>query len=296
MAIKIEMLRYFACVAQTGSLSEAADILGRTPSALSMMLKQFEEHLGEPLFETDRKSKLTTLGVFVLEQAERELQQFDNTVLDILSFAKAKSGMVRVAAVPSVANTLLPSVIARFIEDHPDVQIDVRDMDSASVLRELAKDRIDFGIASNDGSRNVFQNQELLSDDFGVVAHVSNPLVQQDKPINWSQLRNENLIANSLSASIKVEACRELHANARLSVQNITSLLAMVRHRIGITILPEMTAKMFNSPEIVFKALDEQNLRRRIQMIRKPERAISPAARVFEQQILKSVAAQSFEF
>ena len=46
MTIKIEMLRYFAMVAQRGSLSDAADALGRTPSAVSMMLKQFEDHVG----------------------------------------------------------------------------------------------------------------------------------------------------------------------------------------------------------------------------------------------------------
>ena len=66
MAIKLEMLRYFVEVAKTGNLSQAAERLGRSPSALSMMLKQFEEHLGAPLFETDRKSNLTLLwGVCV---------------------------------------------------------------------------------------------------------------------------------------------------------------------------------------------------------------------------------------
>ena len=47
MAIKIEMLRCFCTVAQTGNLTEAADRLGRTQSAVSMTLKQFESHLGK---------------------------------------------------------------------------------------------------------------------------------------------------------------------------------------------------------------------------------------------------------
>ena len=56
------MLRCFATVARSGNLADAGDKLGRTPSAVSMMLKQFEEHLGAPLFESERKSKLTALG------------------------------------------------------------------------------------------------------------------------------------------------------------------------------------------------------------------------------------------
>ena len=100
MAIKIEMLRCFREVARSGNLTDAAQVLKRTPSAVSMMLKQFESHLGEPLFETDRKNKLTALGVFVLEQAERELLHFDNTVRVIESYANASHGHVRIATVP----------------------------------------------------------------------------------------------------------------------------------------------------------------------------------------------------
>ena len=65
MAIKIEMLRCFRAVADHGSLAEAARTLVRTPSAVSMMLKQFEEHVGAALFESARKSRLTPLGELI---------------------------------------------------------------------------------------------------------------------------------------------------------------------------------------------------------------------------------------
>ena len=71
MAIKIEMLRCFCAVAQSGNLSEAADRLGRTQSAVSMMLKQFENHLGKKLFLGERKNHLTALGEQVLEMAQK---------------------------------------------------------------------------------------------------------------------------------------------------------------------------------------------------------------------------------
>ena len=80
MAIKIEMLRCFAAVARSGNLADAAETLGRTPSAVSMMLKQFEEHLGAPLFESERKSRLSALGRFALDEAMRELDHFERTI------------------------------------------------------------------------------------------------------------------------------------------------------------------------------------------------------------------------
>jgi DNA-binding transcriptional LysR family regulator len=77
MAIKIEMLRCFTTVARHGSLSDAAEALDRTPSAVSMMLKQFEDHIGAPLFETARKSRLTPIGALIFEEARREVTHFE---------------------------------------------------------------------------------------------------------------------------------------------------------------------------------------------------------------------------
>ena len=60
--MRLELLKTFRIVAEQGSLARAADILGRTPSAISMSLSQLEAELGAPLFETDRKNRLTPLG------------------------------------------------------------------------------------------------------------------------------------------------------------------------------------------------------------------------------------------
>ncbi|KZL02618.1 HTH-type transcriptional regulator CynR [Pseudovibrio sp. W74] len=289
MQIKIEMLRCFVAVARTGNLSDAAEVLGRTPSALSMMLKQLEENLGQSLFETDRKNRLSALGSFVLEQAERELYQFDGMVQDIVNFAKAKSGKVRLAAVPSVASTIMPEVIARFLSMRPDVHIELRDMDSASILRELEKDRIDLGIASTQGHATSFHTQTLFSDRFGILCHRSSGLLQKGQGLNWEDLREERLIANNLSQSIQVPACQRLHAEAGLKVHNITSLIAMVRSQIGITILPDTTTQMLNTDEINFIPLPDTSIQREIQIIRKSETPPSPAAQALEQTILTFV-------
>jgi len=93
--IKIEMLRTFAEVARTGSLAAAAQALGRTPSAVSMTLKQLEANLGAPLFETERKTRLTALGRQALALASRELDHFDRTLVALGDFAAGRIGEVR---------------------------------------------------------------------------------------------------------------------------------------------------------------------------------------------------------
>ena len=90
--IKTEMLRVFVEVARAGNLVTAAEALGRAPSAVSMTLKQLEAHLGQPLFESERKSRLTALGAYAFEMANRELTHFDRTIAALTGF---RGGPVR---------------------------------------------------------------------------------------------------------------------------------------------------------------------------------------------------------
>ena len=86
--IKLEYLRVFATVAETQALSEAAERLGRTPSAISMTLKQIEESLGGPLFAGERKAALTPLGAFALGHARRAVAEHDAATAAIQRFAR----------------------------------------------------------------------------------------------------------------------------------------------------------------------------------------------------------------
>ncbi|MFS4583506.1 LysR family transcriptional regulator [Phaeobacter sp. C3_T13_0] len=291
MALKIELLRGFAAVARSGNLSDAAGILGRTPSAVSMMLKQLETHLGEPLFETDRKNRLTALGAYVLEQAESELQQYDNMIKAIEGYAKATHGHVRIATVPSIAGTVMPLVFSRHINDFKNVDIELRDMDSISVLHELSRDRIDIGIATLGQNSSGLHSQHLLSDAFGVICAPSHPLAREPGKIEWDMLRDERLIANSLSAGIKAEPSRELHEKALLKAQNLTSIMAMVQAEIGVTILPEMAARVANAAGLAFRPLADSLATRQIHLLRKTDTSLSPVARLLEKYILDCAAA-----
>lgn len=295
MTLKIEMLRGFVAVARSGNLTDAALVLKRTPSAVSMMLKQFETHLGESLFETDRKNKLTALGEFVLEQSEQELQHFDNTVRAIESYANAGLGHVRIATVPSVAGTIIPRVFARKIDVYDKVRIDLRDMDSKSVLHELSRGRIDVGIATLSVNKPGLFSQLLMTDWFGVLFAADHPLAKDTGPVGWEELEGERLIANSLSESIPCAEAKNLHSRSRFSAHNLTSILGMVRAGIGVTILPEMAAMSSGLSNLVFRPLADETAKREIRLLRKADSALSPAARRLEIDILETVEAMTKE-
>ena len=280
MAIKIEMLRCFATVAQSGNLADAADQLGRTPSAVSMMLKQFEDHLDAPLFESERKSKLTAWGSLVLDEALRELNHFERSVAAIESFARAASGFVPVAAVPSVAETILPPVVRKFLCDHPGVRIDIRDMDSAAVLRELERERVVLGLATGVGAGPDIHREELFSDAFGVICHIDHPLTEADLPLDWRALEPWPFIANGVCGHIADETFQRVFTESQLMVRNTTSLLALIRANVGVTVLPRLVVHG-SEPDLRFLPVADPAARRRIDILRRAHNRPSPAALSF---------------
>jgi len=284
MAIKLEMLRCFVVVARCGNLMDAANKLGRTPSAISMMLKQFEEHLGSPLFESDRKSKLTALGHFTLAEASRELEHFEHSVSMIENFAQARSGLVRIAAVPSVAVLLLPKAMQRYLGNHSDVSVDMRDMDSVAVHRELEKERIDLGIASGAGAGAEIERETLFSDAFGVVCPKDHPLTEISRPLLWEDLEALPFITNGLCKQIEDEKLQDIISKSHLMVHNTTSLLALVRQGVGVTVVPRMVVDR-SDKSLSFLPVANPEARRSIEILRRADAVLSPAARHFEEAI-----------
>ena len=286
--IKIEMLRVFVEVTRAGNLVSAADALGRAPSAVSMTLKQLEAHLGQPLFESERKSHLTALGAYVFEMANRELAHFDRTIAALTDFAGARSGEVRIAVVPSFAATILPNLVLEFTAASPNVRLDIHDMDSASIRRELDRERIDLGIVSDARQSSDVRLTQLASDRFGVVMRSDNPLAKRKKTL-WQALADVDLIANPLCERIDEPRLRAALESARLRVHNTTTLLAMVRAGLGVTVLPELVCQQADA-QIAFRALDNPAAARRIDLISRARDTPSPATASFAAFVTERLA------
>ena len=286
MAIKIEMLRCFRAVAEHGSLADAAQTLARTPSAVSMMLRQFEDHVGAPLFESSRKSHLTPLGEMVLIEARRELIHFERTITAIEGLSRAELGHVRLAATPSVVQTVLPKILQDFMQTHPGVRVDMRDSDSASVQRELTAERADIGLATLRPMPG-FDRELIFSDRFGVVCRVDSPLAENWAELTWADIEGINFIANGLCHSIKDDDFAPILEASQMMVPNTASILSLVRADVGITILPEL-AVLPEFLDLKFLPLIECSTRREVWMVTPSGNMLTPAAKALAEAIRRA--------
>lgn len=282
MAIKLEMLRTFRIVAEEGALNPAAERLGRAPSAVSMTLAQLEDHIGAPLFESDRKNRLTSLGQRVLEESSRATDVFDNSVAAIGRHAVSTAGTVRIAAVPSATITILPGVIAAFRRIRPDVRLEISDVDSAAVRRRIKTDAADIGIVS-DAAGDASDGNVIFEDDLGIVCHSDGPIAQAaaaiDEP-SWALLEREPIIANPLCRLVDHPCVPPLLDACNLEARNTTALLSFVRARLGATVLPRSSVQ-HQSDAVAFLMPTDLPTRRHLRRIRDETRHLGPAAEAF---------------
>jgi DNA-binding transcriptional LysR family regulator len=284
MALKLEMLRVFQTVAEKGSLSLAAAKLGRTPSAISMMLSQLEDDIGDRLFETDRKNKLTPLGALVLEESRRANEAFVRSTEAIRRHAMSTAGLIRIAAVPSATVTLLPNVVASFRKHRPDVRLEISDVDTASVIRRVQLDEADIGIISSETDTS-HDGEIILTDELGIVCHKESAIsaAWTEGQQSWDVLSLEPFISNPLCSIVKAPEVQTILLECNLEAKNTTALLAFVRNGIGATILPK--SAMITEPDLMFLCPANDQAKRHLIKIHAPDRQMSPVARQFWDQL-----------
>jgi LysR family transcriptional regulator, carnitine catabolism transcriptional activator len=120
MNVELRQLRAFIVVARFGSFTRAAELLNLSQPALTVQIRQLEQALGLKLFDRNTRTvELTRMGRDLLPVLTRLLGEVDQVVSSTREMATVKYGIVRVAALPSVAATLLPPLIARFRQRYP---------------------------------------------------------------------------------------------------------------------------------------------------------------------------------
>ncbi|MCV2880722.1 LysR family transcriptional regulator [Actibacterium sp. XHP0104] len=290
MAIKLEMLRTFRVVAEKGALSQAAAVLGRTPSAVSMTLAQLEANIGAPLFEGDRKNQLTLLGEMVLAEAIRATDVFQTSTDAIRRLTTSIAGTVRIAAVPSATAALLPQALAAFRQTHPGVRLEISDVDSASVRRRVRLEEADIGIvtgAIDDDTDGVAILRDKLGIAFSPRGKIAQAIADGAAP-DWTLLGLEPLIGNPLCDLVPHPVVRDLVDSCNLEARNTTALIAFVREGLGATVLPD--SLMLNRQDIGYLSPETPVARRELRMISNPERRLNPAAEQLWNALAKSRA------
>lgn len=294
MRYSLSALRVFKTVADLGSITEAAEKLGRTPSTISMALKTLEDSLGVRLFQAERKNRLTPAGQFVRDRANDVLSQYERAVSAMEAFARNQTGRVDLACVPSVAVSILPRVLLQFRAKYPGVEISVHDVDSPSVVESVLAGKVGLGVASIRRGQPDLDFTPLFNDALGIICKADDPLVRHDGPVSWDRVRGRTLLGNGITGLIDSTDFSELVNRAPIKVYNVLSLLALVRADVGITVLPRLSLPS-SEPDLRFVALKDPMARRTVGLLSRSMEVASPAEEAFSRELKSVVDTASVE-
>jgi len=164
--LNLDALRSFVAICETGSFRRAAARVHKSPSAVSLQIGKLEELLATRLLDRDaRRVTLTEEGAKLLGQARHLLGLNDETLA--LFHRSPLVGRLCLSAPHDLGVSLVPGLLRRLSEVHPDVHVDVRLGTSEAVQKDIA-----------DGSANL-----ALFNDVGASAVPARDLFSE--PLKW---------------------------------------------------------------------------------------------------------------
>ncbi|KIZ14333.1 hypothetical protein SNA_35110 [Streptomyces natalensis ATCC 27448] len=244
-------LRAFAAVAEHLHFREAAADIGMSQPALSGAVSALEEALGVQLLErTTRKVLLSPAGERVAARARTVLE----AVGDLLEEAEAArapfTGALRLGVIPTVAPYLLPTVLRLTHGSYPDLDLQVHEEQTASLLEGLAAGRLDLLLLAVPlGVPNITE-LPLFDEDFVLVAPKDHWLGgRADIPREALKeldllLLDEGHCLRDQALDICREAGREEGAPVTTSAAGLSTLVQLVAGGLGVTLLPRTALRV----------------------------------------------------
>lgn len=147
MTIDIRSMRSFVAVASAGSISRAAENLHIAQPALSLQIKNIEEHLGAQLFDrTPRGVTLTASGERFLTHVIDILKRVDIACEDVRDAVNEPTGRVTLGLSHSMSKILTVPLVSGILGRWPKVQFQMLEMSTGYIPEYLVNGRIDIGL------------------------------------------------------------------------------------------------------------------------------------------------------
>lgn len=240
-AVSHLQLEGFIAIAETGSVSRAADLLHLTQPAMSARLRTLERQLGANLFvRTPRGVRLSDAGAEFLPHARRALDAFEEGRRRVADLVDGIGGHLTLATAPSISTYVLPAMLKRFLEAYPNVQVAIRTGHPTEVLELVLRDEVHLGLACDLEHADI-QATALYDDELVLVMAPDHPCTG-DAVVTLGQLAAAQLVmfrsSSFLDLLTSLFHAAGVRAGALMEVDNIDAAKKMVEHGLGVALLP----------------------------------------------------------
>ena len=241
-----------------GSTVDAASMLYVSQPAVSNAIMQLENRLGFKLFARI-KGRLhpTAEAKVLLAESEKVFTDFNRVHHLAQELRDGKAGALRIAASPSIGQTIMPSRIAMMRRDCPAVKFyfEIRCYDA--IIRQIATQQLDLAVTLCPSDHPSIQSRTLATGDMVCVLNRDSPLCKK-KAIRPAMLRDHPLVSFSRDTPMGLlvdNAFREVgeHREVAIQVDHCNTACVLVENNAGAAVVDEFTARSGRFSDLVVK-------------------------------------------
>jgi len=276
-------LRYFLAVLEEGGVTRAAVRLHIAQPSLSQALRAFESELGVELFHrAGRALRLTSAGQELVGPARQALRAIDEVRIAVSGVTELRSGTLELAALATLAVDPMATLIGRFRERYPGVEVRVQEPESADGVSELVRD----GGCELGAAHLPLSSEELIAHPLGEqeLLIVFPPRAAGEGPVRTKELVETPLVVSPPGTSTRMlleQALAAVGVTPRIAVETAAreAIVPLVLAGAGAALLPTPLAGEAERRGAVVRPV-RPSITRRIGLIHR-DGLLSAAARAF---------------
>jgi DNA-binding transcriptional LysR family regulator len=242
MTITFRQLAAFRAVVETGSVTQAAEMLHVSQPAVSRMLSDLEHELGFRLFRrANRQIVPTSEGLAFYHEVQRAFVSLKEIAEAGRAIREYRTGQLRLISIPSVAASIVPQLLARFMRAYPEVNVILEVQPAPRIFEWLVSMQYDLGIAALPADSSLVTASPILLGDAVCVLPAKHPLAKKDV-IRPEHLADERFISfrSDSQFRFRVDAVFDqarVRRSLKLEARTNEAALSMVAAGLGVAIV-----------------------------------------------------------
>ena len=243
----LRQLEIIRAIADTGSFTAAGDKLHVSQSAISRQILLLEDELGEPVFHRiGRRIRITPAGESLLQLSHRVFQDLEETVSSISDKRESLSGTMRLVGGMTVCLYVFPVLLAEVRRNHPHLDLKVTVGSAERSIAMLRSGAGDLGLLTLPVEASDLVSVPVLEEELLLITYPAHPLARM-KQIVAADLADQPFVLFE-TGSITRRLVEDLFSRERIrpdiimETENVEIIKAMVRHGLGISIIPWQAA------------------------------------------------------
>jgi DNA-binding transcriptional LysR family regulator len=287
--LSARQLHAVLAVAEYNSFIAAAAFLKTSQPALTRTIKRVEDVLGVRLFDrSTRRVAITTAGREFVALAERMLNDLRISIGSMRQISEQQRGQIIISSIMSVANGLLPAIVAKYRASRPGIEIILREGVHGTVLEDIRSGTADLGATYVDDVPDFVEAKRVSREVFEVILPRSHPLTKRARrsSVTLTELVSFPLVSLPHESRTRriIDGAASTAGHTLQHVATVTqfaTMMSFVRAGVGIAIVPSGAIAGLLGRDIAVLALRKPRLSRDVGLIWLRERELTPAAQGF---------------